>query len=238
MSEKREYKECYVAVIDLLGFKKTIKDKTCEEIAQYYDEMHEEVKIFNTATGNELVPSDKIQMRVMSDTICFIVECKESNALAGLIAYCAYLQTRLMQLGTPVLSRGGIVKGNIYCEGDVFFGQGIVDAYLLEENVANNPRIIMTKQTFESAVDSCDKLATEYLKTYLYEDSDLFMCVDSLLLFYGLHHESEKWKRFARHVYNTIYSETNPSVREKYIYIKNNFPRISKQFIELTSEEK
>ena len=36
----REYKEYYVAVIDLLGFKNTINNETCETICGFYDEIY------------------------------------------------------------------------------------------------------------------------------------------------------------------------------------------------------
>lgn len=237
MKEKREYKECYVAIIDLLGFKNSIMHKNCEEIAQYYDEIHQKVTVTVNTTRKALVPSEKIHMKVMSDTVCFFVECSETNSLAGLLAFCSYFQVRMLQLPTPVLSRGAVVKGKLYCEDDVFFGEGIVNAYLLEENVAKYPRVIMTKEVIDGAITNCDENGKYYLETHTFEDTDLFYCVDSLLLFYGVYHEKNEWKTFARYVKKVIESETNPSIREKYIYIYKKFPRISKRHIELIAEE-
>ena len=237
MSEKREYKEYYVALIDLLGFKNIIKKQSCEDIAQYYDEIHQKATVTVNTTGMALVPSDKITMKVMSDTVCFFVECTEKNSLAGLLAFCSYFQVRMMQLKIPVLSRGAVVKGKVYCEGDVFFGEGIVNAYLLEENVAVFPRVIITKETIDSAMDYCDDDGKYYLNTHTFKDSDLFYCADSLLLFYGVYHEKKEWKNFARYVVQVLNSETNPSIREKYKYIYDNIPRISKRHNELIAEE-
>lgn len=222
----REYVECYIAIIDLLGFKNAVKVYSCEEIYSYYEEINTQYVINNEMTQTPIIDEGALQMKVASDTILLYIETKERNALAGLIAACAYLQVRLFRKATPILSRGAIVKGDLFAEKDVYFGQGIVDAYLLEENVAKYPRIILTKETIDSC-STLDDSGKNYVDTFTYKDDDDFYVVDSLYLFYGLNHEMESWKAFARYAIRVLDSETNPSIREKYMYIKRQFPRIS-----------
>ena len=55
-----------------------------------------------------------IKMKVMSDSICFYVDAGKSNALDGLIVACAYFQEQLLKLPDPILTRGSIVRGDIF----------------------------------------------------------------------------------------------------------------------------
>ena len=82
-----------------------------------------------------VVEEKTVKMKVASDTIFLYVEADVHNALAGLIAYCDYLQVRLLRQNNPVLSRGAIAKGEVYTDGDVCFGPAIVEAYLMEEEL-------------------------------------------------------------------------------------------------------
>lgn len=79
--------------------------------------------------------------------------------VAGLIATCNYFQVRLARQDKPIIIRGAIVRGNLYAENDVVFGQGFVDAYLMQEETAKYPRIIMTKVLIKQG----DKVRSVYI---------------------------------------------------------------------------
>lgn len=220
-----EYMDCYIAVIDILGFKNAVKVRSCEEIYSYYEEINTWYVVNNELTQTPIIDEGTLHMKVASDTILLYIDVKERNSLAGLIATCNYLQVRLLRQAIPILSRGAIVKGKLFAEKDIYFGKGIVDAYLLEENVAKYPRIILTKETIDSW-NTFDNSGKNYVDTFTYKDDDFYV-VNSLHLFYGLNHEMNSWKSFVQYVLSVLDSETNPSIREKYSYIKNNFSRIS-----------
>lgn len=231
----KEYKDCYIAFIDLLGFKNIVKSYTCDEICQLYEKIVEEYTITVTTSGTPLFDHSKLSIKIMSDTICFYIESSIDNSLAGLIAICNYFQVRLMRLSEPILTRGAIVRDRIYAEGDITFGPGVVKAYLLEEKVAKYPRIILTK----SVIDSCgnqDKYGNDYIKEFTYRDSDCFYVLDSLFMFYGLNHEQSEWKRFALYVKNMLDTEHDLSIREKYVYLENSINRAIKKYMEYIKE--
>ena len=71
--------------------------------------------------------------------------CREIDS--PLLVSCSIFQYKLIQLSSPVLLRGAIVLGDIYAEGDITFGPGMTQTYLMEENNAKYPRIILTKET-------------------------------------------------------------------------------------------
>lgn len=212
----REYEECYVAVLDLLGFKDKIITSSCEEIASIYDKMHE--KYYIRKDDLPLIDDGELHKMILSDTIVFYIKTTVKNALAALIATCSFFQIELLSVNSPTLLRGAIVKGNIYREGSIVFGQGIVDAYLLEENVAKYPRIILQKKIVEEYTNF-DKEVSDFKDWFLFEDFDLFYSIDYLFQFYSMRGEKGSWKKFAKHVYDVIDCEMSPSIREKYIYV-------------------
>ena len=231
----REYKECYIAFLDLLGFKNTVNNEACETIASFFDEIQHEYIVTVNETGLPLMDYSKITRKVMSDTICFYVDATVKNALAGLVSVCDYFQVRMLRLSKPILVRGAIVRDQIYAHGDVTFGPGVSKAYLLEEKTAKYPRVIFTKSLFDNSSES-DVEGRKYLSEYTFHDDDGFCAVDYLYLFYGLDHENARWKDFARSVQKALDSETDTSIREKYLYIDKNIARMRKKYNPIKSE--
>lgn len=73
------YTTCYIAFLDLLGFKKIIESKQCEEIVQIFSEIKKQKikKIFINENGQwkTFIDQDLIQevkLKIMSDSICFL----------------------------------------------------------------------------------------------------------------------------------------------------------------------
>lgn len=231
--KEREYKECYIAFLDLLGFKNRIEDKktSCEDIAKVFDEIDKKCPVYINEEDRPLMEFSLLRKKIMSDTICLYVDSSVNNSLAGLIATCDYLQVRLSRFETPILLRGAIIKGDIYAEGDITFGPGVSKAYLLEEKTAKYPRIILTKNLIDEW-KTHDFYGMDYVKTYTYRDFDAFYVVDYLYLFYGLHYGQTTWSKFTRFVRDTLDKETNPSIREKYLYLEQNIHRAMSKYKE------
>ena len=233
---EREYKECYIAFLDLLGFKDLIHNEktSCEDIAKLFDEIRIEYPVTIEEEKRYLMDFDALKQKIMSDTICLYVDSSITNSLAGLISTCDYLQVRLLRRKTPILLRGAIIKGKIYAKGDITFGPGVSKAYLMEEKTAKYPRIILTKNLIDEW-KTHDFYGKDYVDTYTFRDSDAFYAVDYLYLFYGLDRGLTTWSKFARFVRNKLDTETNPSIREKYLYIERDIPRVIHKCEEYTN---
>ena len=230
----REFKDCYIAYLDILGFKALLRkpdDNICEFIATLFDRIQEEYCITINSTGEYLVDPSLVKYKIMSDSICFYVETTVPNALAGLIAICDFFQVRLSRQNDPVLVRGAIVQGKLYAEEDIVFGQGFVNAYLMEEKTAKYPRIILTKALIKQCSE-LDEYGRDYIQQFTFDDDDAFITLDYLYLFYGLSHEKEDWKRFAAFVFDNVEKETDASIKEKYLYLKRNIDRAIKKYME------
>ena len=55
---------------------------------------------------------------------------------------CVFLQRKLGKI--RIFLRGGIASGEFTCYEDVIFGQGLIDAYILESKVAKYPRVLIS----------------------------------------------------------------------------------------------
>lgn len=229
----REFKDCYIAFIDILGFKELLlseEKNLCEKIARCFDEIEEKYFITVNSTGKYLTEPYEIKQKVMSDSICLYVDASVQNALAGLIATCDYLQVRLLRQTSPILSRGAIVRGELFAENDIMFGKGFVSAYLMEEKTASNPRIIITNQVIKQS-DTLNDQGRDYIDKFTFVDEDGFITVDYIYLYYGLSRERDDWKRFAKHVYEKLDCEMDMSIRNKYLYLRKNIDRARAKFM-------
>lgn len=171
-----EYKECYIAFLDILGFKKLINEKSCEYIYKIFEKIKNsyEIKEGKIDSENDTVMWDElpkliISTKLISDSICLSVEVNKENSLLFLTWICYRIQCELLKLDIPIFVRGGIVKGNIYIKDNVVFGPGLTKAYLLEEENAKFPRIIMTKDTIESSQNQ---------NPFVFEDFDRFYTIE------------------------------------------------------------
>lgn len=227
----REYKKCYIAYLDLLGFKNILNHYECESVAKLFEIVEEDLAVTVGVPKEMIADYELVHRKIMSDSICFYVDATINDSLISLIATCNYFQLNLLRHDPPILARGAIVKGDLFHdEVDIMFGKGFVEAYQLEENVAKYPRIIMTRQVFDS-IDIDGRLA-DYVKEIIVEEEDRFCSIDYLYLFYALEQDTETWKRFTKKVERTIGMETNMSIREKYLYLDKQITRVRDKYME------
>lgn len=221
---EKVYMNCYIAFLDILGFKKMIETMPCSEIYEIYSTRMKN-GISRIYLGKELCfEMSEIKMKVMSDSICFYVDSSKPNALAGLIVACEYFQEQLLKLSNPILTRGAIVRGDIFTENDIIYGPGFVKAYLMEENNAKFPRIIMTKETIDSAKENATAQMEPIIPTYTFSDFDAFYTIN---YWAGLNREDSKteYPRILSHINHILDTTTDTSVRDKYLYMSKNLQR-------------
>ena len=217
----REYKDCYVAFLDMLGFKKMIEKKTCAEILDIYGMINRPVNKL-IVNGSEIPNIDNVQLKVMSDSICFYIDSNIENALPFLVLQCLVFQMRLASLPEPIFVRGAITKGNLYAEGDVTFGPAITQAYLMEENNAKYPRIIMLGETIEQGKSNCGNDMYKVFEKYVFQDEDEFFTIDIFKVFIGADKDGTQTVQLMEYVEKVLSSTYDSSIREKYLYVAKN----------------
>lgn len=226
----RDYTDSYVAFMDLLGFKSILKsrDFECEDIARIFDEIT--TQYYVEKNDHYYVEPGKIHFKVMSDSVCIYIDSSIENSLMALIFICTYFQIRLMRLPSPILVRGGISKGNMYSSGDVLFGQGLSDAYTLENDVAKYPRIIIPKNIVDDYYNTNkDSHSTQLLSGFLFEDFDEFYTINYPEFFTAWGYKPENGERIKKLIYDTLSDSRDPGIREKYLYLHSKItPKINK----------
>lgn len=215
-----EYAECYIAFLDMLGFKQLVYKSLCNDINKIFKTFNKK-PIAEAYCGNKNIVSknttDALKMKVMSDSICLFIETKVPDALLCIIMSCMQMQFDLLKCATPILLRGAIIRGEIYGEKDVTFGPGLSNAYLMEENNAKYPRIILTREMLSNTF--CDDSEREnILYSTIYKDFDAFYAVN----YFGLISTADKalYNNILSTVNHVLDTTTDNSIREKYLYFE------------------
>ena len=223
MGEDKQYKKCYVAFLDVLGFKEMIKIKSCEYIYEVFSKEFKQ-KIKQIYLGTTLVSDmSNVEMKVMSDSICFYIDSSIRNSLFALVCGIAHFQNELLCFKEPVLTRGAIVHGDIFSEGDIIYGPAFVNAYLKEEKLAKYPRIILDEGLIDISKENCDDIVYSALKELIIFDFDGNHVVDCWKVFDEI--STQKYNDLLAYIEKTILEDDRESVVEKHKYLKSQLLR-------------
>ncbi len=158
-----KYEKRLITFIDILGFKEIVKqsDNDLSKVELIYSVLEYlknweisdnwDLKLVEIEEGAQKRGVENFDIRKKTNITAFsdsiVVSVKIDNNInemaSTLIANLAYIGAILLEKG--VLFRGGITLGNlIHNENGTVFGQGLIDAYQLENNNAKYPRIILS----------------------------------------------------------------------------------------------
>lgn len=215
--EFTKYKECYVAFLDILGFKNLVNQNPCGEITEIFKTFFNKTPLRAAYIGDKNIISesttDELKIKVMSDSICLYIDVNIPNAFLCMLAACITLQYKLLGRSEPIFLRGAIVRGDLYAEDDITFGPALTNAYLMEEKSAKYPRIIMTNEIIQTAKDG----NANVLKACVYRDEDAFYAVNYFMALDSDKATYEKVKNVIMHILDTA---IDSSIREKYLYLE------------------
>jgi hypothetical protein len=221
----REYTDCYIAFLDVLGFKKLIlnQESTCEKIAEIFDELSkiDFLTIEEKGKGKRpFVPKEAIDFRIMSDSVVISINANVENALIYLIITCINFQMKMLNMEQIVLIRGGITRGDVYKQGSVIFGPGLVNAYLLEEQ-AKYPRIIAPKDIIDNysftSYDEKWKLFLNGLLINYNKENDYSL--DYITPYLTYYHKEGYDNRLKKYILEQL-NDNDENIRGKYFYLQ------------------
>jgi len=224
MSEnKKEYKEYYVAFLDILGFKSLLKNSSCGEIYSVFEILHNKTHGKRTQNGVEIEAYNHIHHTILSDSVIVYIRADIDDAFAALIDICNRLQSSLANKDVPILLRGGIAIGELFYENDIIYGNGLTAAYLLENNLAKYPRIIFTGDTLEKGLKNTKYMFSDMegiIRPYQ-KDEDYLYYAD--YLFPDFLHTAqiiEYYDRLLTICKNQLNQSIEDNLREKYLWLK------------------
>jgi hypothetical protein len=145
MSDEPNYKERYCAFVDVLGFRQLLSDLDKGRIT--IEQIRDLLRFTHESHHDRLYPGfgfygADVRHQSISDAVCI-------SALptpAGLMHIFNALQTlSLTLLRQGFFTRGALVKGPLYHDERIVFGDALVKAYLLEQSIVRFPRIMLTR---------------------------------------------------------------------------------------------
>jgi len=121
--------------MDILGFKKLVKQKLVKEIESI-------LKSIYSFLEHKHLPN--YQMSHFSDSVILSFELPKDENMTDLLSILQSLMVCLL-FCHDIRIRGGMCKGTIYHTKEMVFGPGVNEAYTMESQIAIFPRIIVDK---------------------------------------------------------------------------------------------
>ena len=210
---EKDYKEYYIAYFDVLGYKSFFDNANKVEILDFLNSC---IQLANDTIRKSInLPNSaqQIHIKSFSDNFMILLDANlpEERAVETLSSLMALLQTRFLKKYS-ILIRGCITRGKAYLDKNIIFGQGLINAVLLEQR-ALFPRIVIDKEALNENILNND---------YIAKDEDEEYYVNYLNYFIG--------REFDNH--NHIYIEERDSItviRKNIIKLVNKYGRFNRQ---------
>lgn len=141
-----EYKERYVAFLDLLGFKALVC--AAEENEREHDRLREALKILNETLC--CVPKLGFRFTYFSD--CIIISSDVTpDALCAIFSSVETLARNLLQY--DVLLRGAVTRGGAFHSSQYVYGSAVSRAAVMEEKQAKFPLVLLAPEVYQDAAE-------------------------------------------------------------------------------------
>ena len=169
-----------IAYIDFLGMKDKMKKDNSYSSLRKLQALLKGVR--QKASFIEKKNSiDDFEMKVFSDNILIALKIQKgmlARQIFSIINIVSLLQFEaLFQFGFPL--RGGITIGELYIDDSVVWGTGLIEAYQIEDKLANYPRVIISKNVIETYEKQED---IEFdLSAFIRQDTDGYWFVHYLI---------------------------------------------------------
>lgn len=169
---KVEYDDRIVLFFDIIGFKKIVGDRDCQEIFDILDKIQEES--FNQNAKDILVScgedgmydidfesgdlkvgkimGNEVSYTFFSDSVVVSIDPKGFSSIHYIFQFCANLQFTLLQNG--IMIRGGLSYGKIFHKNNVVYGQALIDAYEVEDKKIVFPFIGVDEDFFNQVAEA------------------------------------------------------------------------------------
>jgi len=141
------HENCYVAYIDILGFKDIINDVYKNNDFDKFNNIKNAIDVATKLSFHFPQKSiDSLKYRLFSDCLSVSVKCEDDyekdfyNSVA-LLETISFYQYILMDEG--ILTRGGVTIGKHYIDENMIFSEGLVKAYKIEQQLSLHPRILI-----------------------------------------------------------------------------------------------
>lgn len=240
---KSDYTPSYVAFLDILGFKAFVKNYGFDQIKNIFEHIGLDQKSAFVAMTRAVNKEDwrlqrynkalkQCKIRIMSDSIVIAASSRYKESLAVVLDLCNNIQENLYECKVPVFLRGAIAEGEFYSSEQVMFGQGLIDAYLAQENISVFPRIIIADKVLDKGVPFVDDLGG-YGYEGLPQDKDGYHYINTLGHWLLLGNcgipirDGEKYQRLYRYIRSVLSGYPENRLRQKYLWLQSELERVA-----------
>lgn len=124
--------ERFVVFLDIMGFKDRVARNAHSEVLRQLETFQ---KVISTYVAE--VKSSSIHVALFSDSILLFSEDGNKKSLKAIASVTSKIMLAALQQEVPIPLKGAIAKGKVTCDTvkQLYFGQALIDAYMLEENV-------------------------------------------------------------------------------------------------------
>jgi hypothetical protein len=200
-----DYDNRYVVFLDILGFKDMIakidiNQALFELLIELPQIVAQNLDMANRTFGSAV----DAQSTAFSDSI--VISASASAPMTALYTVVNTTVTLCQKLlHRRAVARGGLAKGPCYHRNNVVFGQGMIDAYLLEQSAAKMPRVVVAPDIAKDWLDAFSRPGgLVALRDLITRDTD---DVDYIDMFHFPEHDSIDNTTLA------FFKESGPNIR-------------------------
>lgn len=169
-----------IAYIDFLGMTNRMKQKNSFDSLQILQFILARAKQ-NAAFITGINTINGFEIKVFSDNVVIAQRIKEeklSDQIISVINLVSLIQFEaFFQFDYPL--RGGITIGDLFIDGSIVWGTGLIEAYHIENSIANYPRVIVSPKIIKD-YEKCEEKSIN-LYALIKEDIDGLWFVDYLM---------------------------------------------------------
>lgn len=176
-------KQRFVVFLDIMGFKDRVARNTQESLYEELTDFNRDITNIINSTKNvntkrstkqsdssdfTLIKSeeenDEILLAQFSDSIVIFSNGNTKDNLLAISKVAKQIMISAINREKPIPLKGALAEGNITCDmvKQLFFGQALIDAYLLEENVQYYG-IVVHHSAEQSVIDSASDMFRDNL---------------------------------------------------------------------------
>lgn len=223
---EKKYRDCYVAFLDILGFKNMINNLDCNKLYEVFETIIVANRTSAKINDKEVEAFQSVEYAIMSDSVVVYIDADIADALFALLSTCQTIQMAL--LSDKILLRGGVARGTLFREDSIIFGKGLTQAYLLESNVASFPRIVFNHELLDDGNMRNVAVSQSIWRSTLIsrDDDELFYInpvtlIRSIQLFGGQERVPEYFNCVLDSCQKELDTSYELSIRQKYQWLKS-----------------
>lgn len=243
------YTDSFVAFLDILGFKEYVMKNSFKYVNDLFIDIFRFSDLLLKSPSQYFTAKmlNTVTVNTISDSIVISVPKSTTHSLEILVLIVNTIVINILR-EYGLFCRGGIYEGYFHSDKNIAFGPALIQAYLLEENIAVYPRIVFPRHVYDTYYSLCAD------KEYIEHFSDLIQLEMSDELFIADYigfsirrsaHDVTAGVLSSNYAYSVFWNicnlvenelacSMNKRVKDKYIYFRNYYNKtlmeIKKQY--------